>query len=88
MKFGTISTLRGNARTMRRDHKKTGRKFKMIFKNKPDEYLVHDLFELHKIYKEGVPSGVDLGDINTLFLEDKRGYGYYVSADEFVLVKV
>ena len=87
MRLGSISILRGNARTMRRDHKKTGRKFKMIFKGDPDEFLIHDRFEIYKIYKEGVPRGEDLSSKNTLFLEDKRGFGFYVSAGEFALVK-
>ncbi len=82
MKIGSITRLAGRARTMRRDHTLTGRKFRKVL-NKPDVLDTHDLFVIRKIYPEAKPRSEDLNEEHTLFLQDNRGYGFYVIAEEF-----
>ena len=86
-KMKSRSILRVTARTMRRDHKLTGRKFKKI-KNLPTDYLdSQDCFRIDSIYKEAIPAGEYISGFNkeTIFLEDFRGYGFYCIAEEFEL---
>ena len=87
-KLTSRTILRGHARTMRRDHKLTGRKFKKI-KNLPTDYLdSQDCFRIDSIYKEAIPAGEYISGFNkeTIFLEDFRGYGFYCIAEEFKLL--
>lgn len=80
MKYKATSTVR----TLRRNHVKTGRRFIMKKKNNYDVMGVHDLFEVGKIYMEIVPNNKHLLTKDTLFLEDRRGYGLFVNKNEFV----
>ena len=87
-KLTSRTILKGHARVMRRDHKLTGRKFKKI-KNLPTDYLdSQDCFRIDGIYKEATPAGEYLSGfkLETIFLEDFRGYGFYCIAEEFKLL--